>query len=416
METFLIINIRFVFWLLRKLFLSCQVGALIHNWIFYIADRFGPPRFGSVRDIPEGRKIMWHGRMRSKTTIEFVRKSYKLDPRVRRGLIDNFLTWRSFVGYLRRKKWEKRGYLIPSNIYISPTYRCNLKCRGCYAACHERKNELSTAELNKIVDEQEKLGILHVVMLGGEPFVRDDLWKIYANHPTTVFDVFTNGTLIGKKEVERIAELGNIRILISLEGFRETTDQRRGKGVYDKVMNALRLCHEANIYFCVSVTVGKENFDEATSEEFLLMLNGFGVFAINYIPYMACGEDSAPFSELSDEQVARLEQWGEHIQDCYPIVPIIGRNGSGFVTSCPAADSKIHITAQGDVEPCVLCHYAADNIHGKTILEVMDSPFFRRVRLFNRAGISRFNPCKVYKSAFLQEEYRRTGAYPTTTS
>lgn len=417
METLLIINMSFIFWLLRKLFMSCKAGAYVHNFIVYFADKhFSPVRFGrSVPDMPEARKIAHNGRWKSATTTEFVRKNFTLDPRVRRRMIDNLMVWRSFVGYFRRRKWTKKGFLVPSNIYFSPTYRCNLRCQGCYAACHKHQEELSLDEIKKIADEQEKLGIFHMVMLGGEPFVREDLWQIYTEHPTTIFEIFTNGTLISEREVERIAELGNIRLFISMEGFRETTDLRRGKGVYDRVIQTLRLCQQKKIYFNVSVTVGKENFDEVTSDAFLDLLNGFGIFAINYVPYMSCGEDNEPFSGLTDEQVAKLELLGEHIQDRYPIFPIIGRNGSSFVTSCPAADGKIHITAKGDVEPCAFCHYAADNIRDKTILEVMDSPFFRGIRLFNNAGISRFNPCKVRKSIFLREEYRRTGAHSTIT-
>ncbi|MGA2417995.1 MAG: radical SAM protein [Candidatus Staskawiczbacteria bacterium] len=329
-------------------------------------------------------------------------------------MIDNFLAQRSFVGFWRRWKYKRRGHTVPSNIYLSPTYRCNLRCNGCYATCHEQRNELSTDEIRMVAEEQEQFGALHIVVLGGEPFLREDLWQIYEEFPTTVFDVFTNGTLLGEKEIARIAELGNVRIFISLEGFRQTTDRRRGDGVYKKVMNALQLCQEAKIYFCVSVTVSQENFDEVTSEEFVRMLNGFGVFAINYVPYIACGENPGAFCELSDEQVAKLGEWGEHIQDRYPIFPVIGRGGSGIVTACPAADSKIHITADGDIEPCVFCHFAADNIRSTTILAAMNSPFFKEVRLLNRTGISRFNPCKVGKSAFLAEEYVLTGAHPTT--
>jgi len=291
-----------------------------------------------------------------------------------------------------------------------------LHCDGCYATCHEHRDELSADEIRGIAKEQDQFGALHIVMLGGEPFLREDLWQIYAEFPTTVFDVFTNGTLLGEKEIARIAELGNVRIFISLEGFRQTTDQRRGEGAYEKVMNALRLCQKARIYYCVSVTVGRENFDEVTSDEFVQMLNGLGVFAINYVSYMSCGENPCAFTELSDDQVVKLTKWGDHIQDNYPIFPIIGRGGSGIVTACPAADSKIHITASGDIEPCVFCHFASDNVRSTTILEAMNSGFFQEVRLLNRTGISRFNPCKAGKSAFLAEEYVLAGAHSTVRS
>ena len=243
--------------------------------------------------------------------------------------------------------------------------------------------------------------------------MRGDLWEIYKGHPRTVFDVFTNGTLIGKLEAERIAKLGNVRLLISLEGLKKTTDNRRGDGVYDRAAAALTACQQANIHFAVSVTVSQENFEEVTSEEFIEAMNEFGIHIISYVLYMPYGTNNGMFSAPTKEQVKQLEKWGEWIQDHYPIVPVIGRNGSDLVTACPAALGRLHITADGRVEPCPFCHFAADSITGKTILEVMDSELFQLIRTVNSTGAFP-TPCKARESPVLQRLFEKAGAYSTT--
>ena len=119
------------------------------------------------------------------------------------------------------------------------------------------------------------------------------------------------------------------------------------------------------------------------------------------------------FSAPTTEQVRALERWSEYIQDHYPIVPVIGRNGSELVTACPAASGRFHITANGDVEPCMFCHFAADNISGKTIPAVMDSEFFQTIRTLNSVGMSSLTPCKASRSPVLQRLFEETGAYST---
>lgn len=401
------------FWLLRQIFLSSRAGALAHNYFLSLVDRAIPVRFGNkIPDIPEVAKILRNGRWKSETTIEFIRKNYELYPRVLNGLIEDLTSWRSVIGYRRRNKFARMGYIVPANIFLSPTYECNLHCFGCYARGHN--GELSFGEIKRIAKEQERLGIFHIVIFGGEPFLREDLWQIYKEFPHTLFDVFTNGTLIDGEAVRKIAELGNVRIFFSLEGFRDFTDKRRGQGTYGKIIEALKLCQAAKIYFGISVTVCQENFEEVTSREFISAMTDFGIFVISYVLYMPFNNGNGMFSIPTAGQIERLDCLGDYIRENYPVFPVIGKNGTDSVTSCPAASGRIHITASGDVEPCVFCHYSADNIRQKSILEVMESEFFQRIRMFNNSGVSCFNPCKVANSLFLQNYFREAGAYLTT--
>lgn len=412
METLIVKIVCGVFWLLRQIFLSSAIGAMAHNYFLSLVDRAIPVRFGrEVPDLPEVAKILRYGKWKSKITTEFIRKNYNVDPRVLRRLIEDLTARRSVIGVWRRKQLEKKRYMIPAHIFLSPSYECNLNCQGCYANGHT--GELSLDVIRKIAREQEELGIFHIIIFGGEPFIRHDLWRVYEEFPRTFFDVFTNGTLIDRETVERIAELSNIRLFISLEGP-SFTDKRRGQGTYGKIIEALQHCQAAKIYFGISVTVFQENFEEVTGREFIEAMNDLGIFVVSYVLYMPFAGDENAFSPLSAEQIEKLEQWGDYIQDHYPIFPVVGRNGSDFVTACPAAEGRIHITASGDVEPCVFCHFAADNINNKSILEVMDSEFFRRIRMFNNTGVSCFTPCKAMHSLFLRNDFIEAGAYQTT--
>lgn len=412
MERLIVKIVCGIFWILRQIFLSCDIGALAHNYFLSLVDRSVPVRFGkAVPDIPEVAKILRNGKWKSNATIEFIRKNYDLDPRILKRLIEDLSAWRSVIGYWRRKKWKKKGYVVPANIFLSPTYECNLNCQGCYAKGHT--GELSLDEIRVIAKEQELLGIFHIAMFGGEPFLRNDLWQVYEEFPRTLFDVFTNGTLIDREAVAKIAQLGNVRILISLEGP-SFTDKRRGQGTYGKIIEALKLCQAAKIYFGISITVYQENFEEVASKAFVEEMNEFGVFVISYVLYMSFNGNNDVFSPPTAEQIDQLERWVNYIRNNYPIFPVIGRNGSDRVTACPAAEGRIHITALGDVEPCVFCHFAADNIKNKSILEVMDSEFFRRIRMFNNTGVSCFTPCKAMYSLFLRNDFIEAGAHQTT--
>ena len=68
---------------------------------------------------------------------------------------------------------------------------------------------------------------------GGEPMVRkNDLLRLCEAHPDCVFSAFTNGTLIDEKFADEMLRVKNFYPAISIEGFEEATDFRRGKGTY----------------------------------------------------------------------------------------------------------------------------------------------------------------------------------------
>jgi len=88
-------------------------------------------------------------------------------------------------------------------------------------------------------------------------------------HPDVLFMFYTNGTLIDEKTAQRIAALGNVTPAISVEGWHERTDERRGVGVFDKILAAMEQLRKAGVFFGISLTATRHNVEEILSEEFI---------------------------------------------------------------------------------------------------------------------------------------------------
>ena len=90
---------------------------------------------------------------------------------------------------------ENEDTKIPFVLLLSPSMRCNLRCTGCYAADYPKDSGLSYEEVDRIVGEARDLGIHYIIILGGEPFFVDYMYKIYEKYNDVYFTPFTNGTL-----------------------------------------------------------------------------------------------------------------------------------------------------------------------------------------------------------------------------
>ena len=107
----------------------------------------------------------------------------------------------------------------------------------------------------QVIGEAQDLGIRFIVVSGGEPTIRkDDLMALAKKYDELVFHVFTNGTLIDRETAQEFADIGNLTFAISIEGFEDETDARRGKGVFKKVMQAMDNLREAGVVFGFSAT------------------------------------------------------------------------------------------------------------------------------------------------------------------
>lgn len=138
--------------------------------------------------------------------------------------------------------------------------RCNLTCRHCYSISTDRDfpGELSTAEVFAVMDDLKSFHVPVLILSGGEPLLRADIYDIAARAKAMGFYVglSTNGTLITEANIARIAALGCDYVGVSIDGIKETHDNfRRMVGAYERSLHAIRLCRDAGIKIGVRFTL-----------------------------------------------------------------------------------------------------------------------------------------------------------------
>jgi hypothetical protein len=172
--------------------------------------------------------------------IELLRRTLRqTNPRIRNKLIETLLINEFMRGNEVRQQLRSQDLATPSVYLLSPTMRCNLRCPGCYAANYSKKDDLELEVIDRVITEGKELGMYWVTVLGGEPLIREDMWQIYQQHDDVFFQVFTNGCLVDKEAARKLAATGNVLVIFSIEGFEAETDARRGKGVFQKVMQGM---------------------------------------------------------------------------------------------------------------------------------------------------------------------------------
>ncbi len=209
-----------------------------------------------------------------------------------------------FRGYKTTQENSKKyGCNIPWILLFDPTSACNLHCTGCWAAEYGHQMNLSYEDMDRIVTQAEELGIHAFLMTGGEPTVRmNDIWKLCEKHNHSFFSAFTNGTLIDDKFCENMLRLGNFTVNISVEGFQNVNDARRGAGDFEKVMKAMDCLKAHRLAFGTSICYTSANYKVVTSDEFLDMLIEHGVKWAWYFHYMPVGNAASTDLLLTPEQ------------------------------------------------------------------------------------------------------------------
>ncbi|MFZ4618906.1 MAG: radical SAM protein, partial [Rectinemataceae bacterium] len=198
---------------------------------------------------------------------------------------------------------------VPRLLLIDPTSACNLHCTGCWAADYGRGDELSFEKLDEILVQSEKLGIEFVTFSGGEPMLRkDDILKLAARHRRTNFSLYTNGTLVDAAFVDGMARLGNLNLFLSIEGWREETDFRRGAGTYDQVVAAMDLLRSRGIGFGFSACYHAKNYEVVSSDAFLDSMREKGAWLGWLFQYIPVGNGADLSLVCTPEQRATVKR------------------------------------------------------------------------------------------------------------
>jgi len=268
------------------------------------------------------------------------------------------------IGLSRFKKRLKNGAFFPAFHFISVTDDCNLNCQGCWVTGKKTNTRMDPEMLDSIITQSKEKGSYFFGILGGEPLMYKPLFEVFRKHNDCYFQLFTNGTLLTPSIAEELRKLANVTPLISFEGDQKVADIRRGgNNVYERTQAAIDHATGAGLITGVAMSVCKSNLELAFSEEFIHSLIERGVMYLWYYIYRPVGKDATVELALSQEEIEKLRIFLVDARSRFKIVIIDAywdQNGKGL---CPAASGlSHHINASGDIEPCPVIQFAANNV------------------------------------------------------
>lgn len=368
--------------------------------------------YTTAREIIVNDNNIWH-----KFAFRALRE---IDERTLKTAIKTFGIDCGYIGTktIRRNR-EMYRCNIPWVILLDPTSACNLKCKGCWSAEYGHRQQLSMEELRSIVSQGKSLGTHFYMFTGGEPLIKKkEIVTLCRENPDCFFLAYTNGTLVDAAFCDQLNELGNLSLALSVEGSEEVNDDRRGEGVYQKTIKAMKLLKEKKCLFGLSICYTSKNYESVTSDEFLDDMIEQGCRFALYFHYMpvGCGADTELLLKPDQrEYIFRRIRDLRSKEHGKPIFTMDFQNDAEFVGGCIAGGRNyFHINSAGDMEPCVFIHYSDSNIREKTLIEALKSPLFMSYYKNQPFNDNMLRPCPMLENPeYLRKMVRKTGAKST---
>ena len=283
---------------------------------------------------------------------------------------------------------SKQGEHIPSFLIASITSSCNLHCAGCYSRCNAATvdglptGQLSAEEWLDIFHQAEEIGVSFILLAGGEPLLRRDVLEAAATCPDILFPIFTNGTCLDRSLFDLIDKNRNLIPVLSIEGGREQTDERRGEGVYDRLIEVMDGLHSRGLLFGASVTVTTENLREVTSPAFLDSLIDRGCKLVIYVEFVPVTEEARQLAPGEAERDYLEQTMADLRRNTYPDTLLLSFPGDERATDgCMAAGRGFfHINSHGGAEPCPFSPFSDRSLKKVSLREALRSPLFMALR------------------------------------
>jgi MoaA/NifB/PqqE/SkfB family radical SAM enzyme len=255
---------------------------------------------------------------------------------------------------------------------------------------------MSDERLDGLIAEAKELGVSFMVIGGGEPLTRPIILDLAEKYPAIMFLVFTNGLLIDEAVIKKMSENRNIVPLISLEGYENDTDKRRGAGVYEQVMKAIAKLKEKNIFWGSSLTMTRANFADVTDDNFIkrLVETGCKLFMlVEYTPVKKGTEDWV----LTSEQRTKLLRKRDLFRKKYPAMFIALPWDEEEIGGCLSSGRGfIHISAEGNVEPCPFVPYSDTNLKHLSLKDALQSKMLKTIRE-NHGQLEETHGCALWE-------------------
>lgn len=345
---------------------------------------------GAVRRLISNKDSIWYELVKSFWT--------DIDDGVRKTALKNFIVNASILGVPKQDALgDELGIQIPWNMQIDVTSACNLRCKGCWAADYGHTLNLSYEELDSIIRQGEEMHTHFYIFSGGEPLMRKkDIIRICENHPESEFMAFTNATLVNQAFCDEMLRVKNLVLVVSVEGIEDSTDFRRGDGVYASCVKAIELLRKNKLIFGLSCCYTAQTCSMMGSDAWFDQMVNWGAKFAWFFLYMPVGNSAQPELMVSAEQRKWMYESVHAHRKTHGIFVLDFWNDGEYVDGCIAAGKEyLHISSAGDVEPCAFIHYSDHNIRTSTIKDALAGPLFTAYKEGQPFNDNPLRPCPL---------------------
>lgn len=165
------------------------------------------------------------------------------------------------------------------------TGECNLKCKYCYAKKFRRNTPLEEERRELIIKESKELGIKHIAITGGEPLVKEWVFRLVeiGKEMGIKVSITTNGTVIDEKKAKKLKELDTF-LYVSIDGRKEEHSITRGNFAWLSLLSGIKLLQKLGIKFATITTLNKVNYKKIS--KILPFLQSIGSEYSCFLPLM----------------------------------------------------------------------------------------------------------------------------------
>jgi MoaA/NifB/PqqE/SkfB family radical SAM enzyme len=281
-----------------------------------------------------------------------------------------------------RQRNEELGLHVPPVMIFSVTNKCNLHCAGCYSQLvpREAKPELGEEGLRDVLRQASELGVSIVLLVGGEPLTRPELFNVTKDFPEMIFTLFTNGTLIDDAVLRKFKAQKHVIPILSMEGHEGLTDLRRGAGVYERLIQDMSKLNQKGIFFGSSLTVTRSNFDTVTDEGFIRRMREQGCKAFIFVEYNPVKKGTEDWVVTDGQRDGILKKMADYRANQLGVYIGFPGDEKLFGGCLSSGRGFIHVNASGGLEPCPFAPYSDSSILDMSLKEALNSKLFKALR------------------------------------
>ena len=304
------------------------------------------------------------------------------------------------------KEWNKQYFSAPISNFWTFTNLCNLRCTHCaWDSSKPLPGELETDECKRLIDDMHAMGVCELSFSGGEPLTKKKQLLEMAKYATGLgfhLGMATNATLIDSTVADELLHAGINEVQVSFEGL-EAHESIRGRGVWDKTINGVRVMRSKGFDVTFAVAINKTNMHEL--DNIFATAKAENVKNVRFVRFVPIGRGKRNMSQfefsIKEERSLASTLWQKRweffpetiitFNKHYVSIGVISNPKLGGIPDtfewnwdCPSGRSRICIMPQGKIAPCPLI--GSLGLDGGSIKEIPlqklwdSSEFFQFIR------------------------------------